>query len=104
MNAAQALGQFLRTLPHSAAAIIDPAKDTVVKPLDLGSAREPAIPDGKGIIYDHIADTNEVVVTDTYSLTIKSRWKLAPGGELGAIALDKEHGRLFSPGRGRRFW
>ena len=104
MNATHALGQFLRTLPHSAAAIIDPAKDTVVKPLDLGGAPEQAIPDGKGIIYDNIADTNEVVVIDTHSLTIKSRWKVAPAGEPVAITLDKEHGRYFLLAGGRRFW
>lgn len=80
--------------------IIDPAKDTVVKPLDLGGAPEQAIPDGKGIIYDNIADTNEVVVIDTHSLTIKSRWKVAPAGEPVAITLDKEHERVFSSGRG----
>src|SRR3984893_8001837 len=80
--------------------IIDPATDTVVKPLDLGGAPEQAIPDGNGIIYDNIADTNEVVVIDTHSLTIKSRWKVAPAGEPVAITLDKEHGRVFSSGRG----
>jgi DNA-binding beta-propeller fold protein YncE len=80
--------------------IIDPAKDTVVKPLDLGGAPEQAIPDGKGIIYDNIADTNEVVVIDTHALAIKSRWKVAPAGEPVAISLDKEHERVFSSGRG----
>jgi len=80
--------------------VIDPAKDTVVKPLDLGGAPEQAVPDGKGIIYDNIADANEVAVIDTHSLTIKSRWKVAPEGEPVAIALDKVHQRLFSAGRG----
>src|ERR1700731_2775303 len=80
--------------------VIDPAKETVVKPLDLGGAPEQAVPDGKGIIYDNIADTNEVVVIDTHSLTIKSRWKVAPAGEPVAITLDPAHGRLFSAGRG----
>jgi WD40 repeat protein len=80
--------------------VIDPAKETVVKPLDLGGAPEQAVPDGKGIIYDNIADTNEVVVIDTHSLKIKSRWKVAPAGEPVAITLDPAHGRLFSAGRG----
>src|ERR1700730_13959659 len=76
--------------------VIDPAKESVVKPLDLGGAPEQAVPDGSGIIYDNIADTNEVVVIDTHSLTIKSRWKVAPAGEPVAITLDPAHGRLFS--------
>jgi hypothetical protein len=41
-----------------------------------------------------------VVVIDTHSLTIKSRWKVAPAGEPVAIALDAKNGRLFSSGRG----
>jgi len=80
--------------------VIDPAKDAVVKPLDLGGGPEQAVPDGKGMIYDNIEDTNEVVVIDTHSLTIKSRWKVAPAGEPVAMTMDKEHGRVFSSGRG----
>lgn len=80
--------------------VIDPTKDAVVKPLDLGGAPEQAIPDGKGMIYDNIADTNEVAVIDTHSLSIKSRWKVAPAGEPVAMAMDREHGRVFSSGRG----
>ena len=80
--------------------IIDPAKDTVVKTLDLGGAPEQAVPDGKGLIYDNIADSNVVAVIDTHSLTVKSRWKVAPAGEPVAITLDPKNGRLFSAGRG----
>src|SRR5258708_19313041 len=80
--------------------IIDPAKETVVKALDLGGAPEQAVSDGKGIVYDNIAETNEVAVLTIRSLSIKSRWKVAPAGEPVAIALDQEHGRLFSAGRG----
>jgi DNA-binding beta-propeller fold protein YncE len=80
--------------------VIDPAKETVVKALDLGGAPEQAVPDGKGIVYDNIAESNEVAVIDTHSLTIKSRWKVAPAGEPVAITLDQEHERLFSAGRG----
>jgi len=80
--------------------VIDPAKETVLKALDLGGAPEQAVPDGKGIVYDNIADTNEVAIIDTHSLTIKSRWKVAPAGEPVAIALDQEHRRLFSASRG----
>src|ERR1700686_4275444 len=79
--------------------VIDPAKATVVKTLDLGGAPEQAVPDGKGIIYDNIADSDVVAVIDTHSLTVKSRWKVAPEGEPVAIALDPAQGRLFSASR-----
>src|SRR5258706_1865926 len=60
--------------------IIVPAKETVVKALDLGGAPEQAIPDGQGMVYDNIAETNEVAVLENKSLTVKSRWKVAPAG------------------------
>ena len=80
--------------------VIDPTKDSVVKMLDLGGAPEQAVADGNGLIYDNIAETSEVAVIDTKSLTIKARWKVAPAGEPVAMAMDKEHGRVFSAGRG----
>jgi DNA-binding beta-propeller fold protein YncE len=80
--------------------VIDPAKESVVKTLDLGGAPEQAVPDAKGIIYDNIAETNEVAVIDTHSLTVRSHWKVSPAGEPVAITLDPQHGRLFSAGRG----
>jgi hypothetical protein len=80
--------------------VIDPAKETVVKVMDMGGSPEQAVADGKGNLYDNNAETNEVVVIDTKALTIKTRWKVAPAGEPVAMALDKEHHRLFSAGRG----
>jgi len=80
--------------------VIDPAKETVVKVMDMGGAPEQAAADGKGTLYDNNAETNEVVVIDTKALAIKARWKVAPAGEPVAMALDKEHRRIFSTGRG----
>jgi hypothetical protein len=80
--------------------VIDPVKETVVKAMDMGGSPEQPAVDGKGTLYDNNAETNEVVVVDTNSLTIKARWKVAPAGEPVAIALDPEHRRLFSTGRG----
>jgi DNA-binding beta-propeller fold protein YncE len=80
--------------------VIDPAKETVVKTMDMGGSPEQAAVDGKGTLYDNNAETNEVVAIDTKALTIKTRWKVAPAGEPVAMALDQEHRRLFSAGRG----
>jgi hypothetical protein len=80
--------------------LIDPAKETVVKTMDMGGSPEQAAADGKGTLYDNNAETNEVVVIDTKALAIKARWKVAPAGEPVAMALDKEHRRIFSSGRG----
>jgi len=80
--------------------VIDPAKETVVKAMDMGGSPAQAAVDGKGTLYDNNADPNEVVVIDTKALAIKARWKVAPAGEPVAMALDQEHRRLFSAGRG----
>ena len=77
------------------ATAIDPATGTVVKTIPLGGAPEQGVADGKGVIYDNLADTNEVIALDTRTLMIKSRWKVAPAGQPVSMAMDREHRRLF---------
>jgi YVTN family beta-propeller protein len=79
--------------------VIDPAKGTVVATIPLGGAPEQAVADGKGVIYDNLEDTNEVVAIDSRSLKVKSRWPVAPAGQPVAIAMDRQHRRLFISGR-----
>ena len=55
--------------------------------------------DGKGTIYDNLEDTNEVIALDSRTLKIKSRWPVAPAGQPVAIAMDRQHRRLFVSGR-----
>jgi outer membrane protein assembly factor BamB len=79
--------------------VIDPAKGTVVDTISLGGAPEQAVADGKGIIYNNLEDTNEVIAIDARTLKIKSRWPVAPAGQPVAIAMDRQHRRLFISGR-----
>src|SRR5258708_21159617 len=81
------------------ATVIDPANGTVVKSIPLGGGPEVAVADGKGMVYDNIEDKNEVVATDSNTLTVKSRWPVAPAGQPTALAMDREHRRLFAAGR-----
>ena len=85
--------------PHSVT-VIDPANGTVVKSIPMGGGPEYAVADGKGMVYNNIEDKNEVVAIDSRALTIKARWPGAPAGAPTAIAMDREHRRLFSAGRG----
>src|SRR6516164_10733315 len=80
--------------------VIDPAKGTVLATVPLGGAPEQAVADGKGTIYDNLEDTNEVIALDSRTLKIKSRWPVAPAGQPVAIAMDRQHRRLFIGGRG----
>jgi len=79
--------------------VIDPVKETVIKTIDMGGGPEQPASDGKGTIYDNNEETNEVVVIDSRALTIKTRWSVKPAGQAVALALDREHHRLFSAGR-----
>jgi DNA-binding beta-propeller fold protein YncE len=83
--------------------VIDPAKETVVKVLDLGGAVEQPVVDGKGTLYDNNEEKNDIAVVDTSSLTVKTRWSVAPAGTPVAIAMDREHRRIFSSGRKPQF-
>ncbi len=83
---------------HTAMAI-DPAKGEVIKSIPLGGAPEQAFADGKGMIYDTLQSTNEIVAIDTNDLTVKSRFPVAPSGAPTAIAMDRKTRRLFVGGR-----
>src|SRR6202045_1218379 len=83
--------------------VIDPIKETVVKVIDMGGAVEQGVTDGKGLLYDNNEEKNDMAVVDTAALTIKSRWPVAPAGTPVAIAIDREHRRIFSSGRKPQF-
>ena len=79
--------------------VIDPKARTVVATVKLGGKPEFAVADGKGIIYNNLEDKSEVVVLDSRTLKIKSRWPIAPAGEPAPITMDAAHRRLFVSGR-----
>jgi len=79
--------------------VIDPAKEAVIKNIDLvGAVEFPAV-DGKGMVYDNNEDKNDVVAIDAKTLEIKNRWPVAPEGQAVALAIDSKNRRLFSAGR-----
>jgi DNA-binding beta-propeller fold protein YncE len=80
--------------------VIDPAKDAVVKAIDLGGAVEFPVADGKGMVYDNNEEKNDIAAIDTKTLTVKARYPVAPAGTPVAMAMDRQHRRLFSSGRG----
>jgi DNA-binding beta-propeller fold protein YncE len=79
--------------------VVDPKTGEVVKTIDLGGSPEFAVADGKGMLYASIASKNEIAAIDTQTLTVKSRWPVAPAGSPTALAMDRQHRRLFSAGR-----
>ncbi len=84
--------------PNSLTAI-DAKSGSVVGTVPLGGSPEFAVADGRGTVYINLESKNEIVALDAHALTIKSRWPVTPAGGPTALALDKEHRRLFSAGR-----
>lgn len=81
--------------------VIDPAATTVIATVPMGGRAEFAAADGKGIVYDNIEDTNEVVALDSRTLTLKHRWPLPPSFTPTAMAIDTKNRRLFIGGRNK---
>jgi YVTN family beta-propeller protein len=79
--------------------VIDAKTGSVVKIIPLGGAPEFAVTDGKGMVYANLADKNQVVAIDARTLEVKAHWSAAPSGGSTALAMDREHRRLFSAGR-----
>ena len=84
--------------PHTST-VIDAKSGTAVGIIQLGGAPEFAVADGTGTVYVNLEDKNEVAVIDSRTLTIKSRWPVAPAGGPTALAMDIKRRRLFSAGR-----
>jgi YVTN family beta-propeller protein len=79
--------------------VIDAKTGAVIKTIDLAGSPEFAVADGKGVVYANLANKNQVVAMDARTLEVKSRWPTAPSGGSTALAMDREHRRLFSAGR-----
>jgi YVTN family beta-propeller protein len=79
--------------------VVDASTGKVVGTVALGGAPEFAVADGKGTVFNNLEDKNEVIAIDSTSLTVKSRWPVAPAGGPTAIAMDRDHRRLFIAAR-----
>lgn len=83
----------------SSSTVIDAKTGSLIKTIALGGSPEFAVADGKGMIYANLADKNQVAAIDARTLEVKSHWPTAPSGGSTALAIDREHRRLFSAGR-----
>jgi YVTN family beta-propeller protein len=83
--------------------VINPANLNVLATVPMGGTPESAVADGRGTIYDNNFDTNEVLAINSHTLAVKTRWPVAPAGSPTAMAMDREHRRLFVAGRDPQF-
>lgn len=87
---------FVMNAASKTASAIDPATGTVVGTVALDGQPEEAAFDGAGHMYVNLEDTSQIVRVDTRTLKVLGRWSLAPGQGPTGIAIDRDHGRLFS--------
>ena len=78
------------------ATVVDPVKNAVAGEIELGGAPEFAVADGKGKVFVNLEDKSEVLELDIPGRKVVNRWPLAPGTAPTGLAMDVEHGRLFS--------
>ena len=75
--------------------VIEAATGKIAGTIALGGKPEFAASDGKGMVYVNIEDKSEVAAIDAKTLTVKSRWSIAPGEEASGMAMDVKTRRLF---------
>jgi DNA-binding beta-propeller fold protein YncE len=77
------------------ATVIDPVKGKAVQTLDLGGSPEVAVSDGKGHLFDNLADKNLILKIDSKTLKVTQRWPTGPGTSPTGLAMDLQHNRLL---------
>jgi YVTN family beta-propeller protein len=82
------------------ATVIDAQTNTVVATISLGGRPEFPVADGKGMVYDNIESTSEIVAIDAGKATIVARWPLGTCATPSGLSMDRINRRLFTACRG----
>ncbi len=78
------------------ATVIDATKNAVVATIPLGGRPEFPAVDGRGMVYDNIESTSEIVAIDARSAKIVSRFPLGTCEGPSGLSMDAPHRRLFT--------
>jgi YVTN family beta-propeller protein len=77
------------------ATAIDAQTNAVVATIPLGGRPEFPAVDGRGMVYDNIESTSEIVAIDAKSATIVKRFPLGTCQHPSGLSMDQLHRRLF---------
>jgi DNA-binding beta-propeller fold protein YncE len=80
---------------HSAT-VVDPATGKLVTNIALGGKPEYGVSAGDGMVYANLTDISEVVEIDARKMQVTRRWSTGACKQPVAMAIDREHHRLFS--------
>lgn len=78
------------------ATVIDARTNAVVATIPLGGRPEFPAVDGRGMVYDNIESTSEIVAIDARSAKIVSRFPLGTCQGPSGLSMDAPHRRLFT--------
>jgi len=82
------------------ATVIDAQTNTVVATVPLGGRPEFPVADGKGMVYDNIESTSEIVAIDSQKAAIVARYPLGTCQTPSGLSMDRVNRRLFTACRG----
>lgn len=80
---------------------IDAQTNAVVATIPLGGRPEFPAVDGRGMVYDNIESTSEIVAIDAKSATIVKRFPLGACQSPSGLSMDQQHRRLFPACQGQ---
>jgi DNA-binding beta-propeller fold protein YncE len=83
------------------ATVFDATTGAVTGTMDLSGKPEFAVCDGKGRVFVNNEDTSEIFAIDARTRTVAARWSIKPVEEPSGLAMDAEHGLLFTVGRNK---
>ena len=78
------------------ATVIDARSDAVVATIPLGGRPEFPAVDGRGMLYDNVESTSEIVAIDARSAKITARFPLGSCRHPSGLSIDAQHRRLFT--------
>jgi YVTN family beta-propeller protein len=78
------------------ATVIDARMNAVVATIPFGGRPEFPAVDGRGMVYDNVASTSEIVAIDTRSAKVVARFPLGSCLHPSGLSMDAEHRRLFA--------
>jgi YVTN family beta-propeller protein len=82
------------------ATVIDARTNAVVATIPLGGRPEFPVADGKGMVYDNIESTSEIVAIDARTATVVKRFALGSCQHPSGLSMDTVHRRLFTACQG----
>jgi DNA-binding beta-propeller fold protein YncE len=92
---------FVNNADGKSITVVTAQTEQVAGMIMLDGSPEAGVVDGKGSIFNNIADNGQIIEFDTKTLKIKNRWPTNPCEQPVGLAMDTAHRRLLLACRGK---